>query len=191
MTDPVIICGSAGSFSILFKLFPKLANGFTFPLIVCVHRLRNTPRGYINTIITDTSFKVIEPEEGMKIESGNLYIAPADRHLVFRDSNTFGLSKAAPVNYSRPSIDITLSSAAKVFSDRVIGILLSGANFDGTEGLKAIHQAGGTTIVQDPSDAEIPVMPQSAVDSFTPSHIFSAEKILTFIGNLSVLNEKS
>jgi two-component system chemotaxis response regulator CheB len=95
------------------------------------------------------------------------------------------LSVEEPVHFARPSIDVLFQSAAEAYGDGVVGILLTGANEDGAEGLKAIHEAGGTTIVQDPASAQCGIMPGSALKLFNPTHTFSLEEIGRFLGGLT------
>jgi len=181
MNSPVIIGGSAGSIAIIFRILKILPVDFSFPLILCVHRLRTAPRGSFESILTNTEVRFHEILDQEEILPGIVYITPADKHLLFYNKTRFILSDDPPKNYSRPSIDVSMESAAKQFGSHLIGILLSGANSDGTDGMKSIHDAGGITIVQDPKDAEISIMPQAAVDSFNPMYILSADKIINFI----------
>lgn len=150
-----------------------------------MHRLRTTPTGSFDSMFPNPKVRIREIQNQEQIQPGNVYIAPADNHLLFKKKNRFTLSSDPPYNYSRPSMDVTMKSAANQFGSDLIGILFSGANSDGADGMKAIHDAGGITIVQDPKDAEISVMPQAAVDSFNPGYILSADKIISFIEKLT------
>lgn len=185
MNSPVIIGGSAGSFAIIFRILPVLSAGFDFPLIICVHRLRTAPSGSLESMFPDSKIHIHEILDQEQILPGKVYIAPPNKHLLFRKKHRFSLTDDPPNNYSRPSIDITMKSAATLYGSNLIGILFSGANSDGAEGMKAIHEAGGVTIIQDPKEAEIPIMPQAAVDSFAPGYILSADKIINFIEKLT------
>ncbi len=186
MGNTVIIGGSAGSFKIISDIVYKLQPGFNFPILICMHRNRMATDNLIEVLDKGKSVEVLEAVDSQYILPGKVYIAPANRHLLISRDNRFILSLDPPVNYSRPSIDISMKSAAKQFGEKLTGILLTGANADGTEGLKAIRDAGGICIVQDPEDAEIPYMPRAAVDSFVPTHIMSANKIINFIENLQL-----
>jgi len=185
MNYPIIIGGSAGSFKIISRMIPALKPGFTFPIVICVHRQRTASDSFIVALGNNRAVPISEASDQGEIAVGNVYVAPANLHLVFRNPGAFATHSEEPVNYSRPSIDVTFLSAAEIYREKVIGILLSGANSDGAEGMKAISEAGGITIVQDPLDAEIPLMPQSAVDSFQPTYVMTADKIINFIGNLT------
>lgn len=185
MTKPLIIGGSAGSFAIIFKILPLLSSGFNYPLIICVHRAKTSPKGYLPLLMKYPNTPVWEPEHEEPIVSGYVYVAPADRHLLIGENNCFLLSDDPKVNFSRPSIDLTMKSAARYFGSNLIAILLSGANCDGAIGMKVIHDTGGITIVQDPADAEVSEMPDSAIELFNPSHIMSEIDIIHFIEKLN------
>ncbi len=101
---------------------------------------------------------------------------------------SFSLDVSPEVNFSRPSIDVFFKSVAKSIGKNVVGVLISGAGFDGAEGLEHIHLAGGKTIVQSPEEAEFDVMPKAALQRFTPSYVFRLEEIASFLIDLA--NEK-
>lgn len=185
MNYPVIIGGSAGSFSIIFKMLPVLLVGFKFPIIICVHRLRTAPKGSYQNFLIHDPVPIREIQDKEPVLPGNVYIAPANKHLLFNNNKQFSLTDDPPIHYSRPSIDVCMNSAAENFGSKLIGILLTGANSDGASGMKSINDAGGVTLVQDPNDAEISVMPQAAIERFNPSYILSADKIIRFIENLA------
>ena len=181
----IIIGGSAGSFKITSRIISSLPTGFPLPVIVCMHRLRNVKTGIISALSNNTRIPICEPYDKDPIIAGKVYIAPANYHLLIEQGIYFSLSTMNPVNHSRPSIDVTMKSAAGVYNKRLIGILVSGANSDGAEGMLAIHKARGTTLVQDPEEAEIPSMPEAAIDSFQPDYIYNADKIIKFIEKLN------
>jgi two-component system, chemotaxis family, protein-glutamate methylesterase/glutaminase len=185
MYGAIIIGGSAGSFKIISQVITSLPVDFPIPVIVCVHRLRNVKTGIIAALSNNSSIKITEPSDKDSIEPGTVYIAPANYHLLIEHGNYFSLATSKPVNHSRPSIDIAMKSAAGAYSGSLAGILISGANSDGAEGMMAIHQSGGTTIVQDPNEAEIPSMPEAAIDSYQPDYVYNTDKIINFIGKLT------
>lgn len=184
MYRAIIIGGSAGSYKIITRIITSLPGNFPIPIIVCMHRLRNVKTGIITALSNNSKNKIYEPFDKDPIEPGTVYIAPANYHLLIENGDHFSLSTSKPVNHSRPSIDLTMKSAAAVYHGRIVGILISGANCDGAEGMIAIHKSGGITIVQDPNEAEIPAMPESAIHSFTPDKIYNADKIINFIVNI-------
>lgn len=179
-----MIGGSAGSFKITSRIISCLPADFHLPVIVIMHRLRNVKTGIVSALANNSKISIYEPNDKDPIESGSIYIAPANYHLLIEKGCFFSLSTFSPVNHSRPSIDLSMKSAANVYRKHLLGILVSGANTDGAQGMMAIHKAGGTTIVQDPLEAEIPSMPEAAIDSFRPDHIYNADKIIKFIEKL-------
>jgi two-component system chemotaxis response regulator CheB len=110
------------------------------------------------------------------VEKGNIYFAPPNYHLLIEDENTFALSVDEKVCYSRPSIDVLFKSAADVYGDAVLAVILTGANSDGADGMKYVKVKGGTTIVQNPDEAYAPIMPQCAIDTG------KIDKVLTLKG---------
>jgi len=185
MYSAIIIGGSAGSFKIISQVISSLQADFPIPVIICVHRLRNVKTGIISALSNNSSIRIVEPYDKDPVEPETVYIAPANYHLLIEQGSYFSMATSRPVNHSRPSIDILMKSAAEVYADRVLGILISGANSDGAEGMMAIHRSGGTTLVQDPAEADIPSMPEAAIDSFKPDYVINADKIIKFIGNLA------
>jgi two-component system, chemotaxis family, protein-glutamate methylesterase/glutaminase len=128
--------------------------------------------------------EICEPFDKEYIQSGKVYLAPANYHLLFDNGQRFSLSVHDPLNHSRPSIDIIMDSAAEFFREKTIGVILSGANMDGAHGLLKIHNLGGFTIVQDPSDCQISTMPGSCLELFKPDSVINAAGIINFISNL-------
>ena len=115
---------------------------------------------------------------------GCIYIAPADYHVLIENENMFSLDCSEKIHHSRPSIDVSFESVAEVFKTYTIGILLSGANADGAEGLCAIQQCGGLTIVQEPQSAEVDFMPRQALELMKPDKILNSDEIAEFIKQL-------
>ncbi|SJZ36516.1 chemotaxis protein CheB [Sediminibacterium ginsengisoli] len=172
-----VIGGSAGSLDAILKILPCLNTGAAYAVVIVQHRkpLQDSP---LADILSDkTGWSVKEVEEKETVTPGTVYIAPADYHLLFETDHSFSLDASEKVNYSRPSIDVTFESAADVYGSSVIGILLSGANADGVEGLQKIRDAGGICIVQDPATAEVSYMPAEALRRLQPDLVLPAEGI--------------
>jgi two-component system chemotaxis response regulator CheB len=182
----VLIGGSAGSLEALLRLLPLVKSRRPFPIVIVMHRKAagDTSLGELLSVKTGLRYKEIEDKDGMQADT--IYIAPGDYHLLFeRDRQTLALDYSEKVNFSRPSIDVCFSSGAEVFGKGLTGILLSGANADGTEGLAAIREAGGTTVVQHPDSAEVAFMPQHAIDKNVAEHVLYTEEIANFINMLA------
>ncbi|MRX38984.1 chemotaxis protein CheB [Flavobacterium sp. LC2016-23] len=177
----VIIGGSAGSLNALMQILPDISVLNSFALVIVLHR-RGTDDMTLEELIkikTEVPVKIIEDKE--PLVPGFLYVAPSNYHLLFEKEETMSLDTSEKVNYSRPSIDVTFESAAEIYGDSLIAILLSGSNADGTEGLKTIQKAGGIIVVQDPDSADMPFMPNNAIRHTTPDFILNTDEILKFI----------
>jgi two-component system chemotaxis response regulator CheB len=181
----ILIGGSAGSFQSILKILNSLPSDFKSPIFLCLHRLKHVRGGFVEALSIKSKLKVTEPDDKTSIWGGNVYLAPANYHMYIEINNTIALSTEEPVNHSRPSIDLTFSSAAYAVGNKAIGILLSGANKDGAEGLLEIKNRGGTVIIQDPNEASVPVMPQSALALVKPDYIFSVSEIIQFLNSIN------
>ena len=147
----LLIGGSAGSLEAILQALPGLQDLNGLAVVLVLHR-RNGESLLAELLNEKTSWTVKEAEEKEPILPGTVYVAPADYHLLIEKNKTFSLDYSEKVNYSRPSIDVTFESAADTFGSTVSALLLSGANADGTEGLKKIKEAGGFVMVQDPAE---------------------------------------
>ena len=177
----LIIGGSAGSLHALIDILPYLPAVNSFAFVIVLHRKHSDDSNLeeLLKIKSNTPLKLIEDK--MDFESGYMYVAPSNYHLLFEKNGTLALDSSEKVNYSRPSIDVSFEAAAEIFGSNVIGILLSGSNADGTAGLQAIQKAGGTVVVQNPISADMPFMPNNAIKNMTPDYILTTEEILNFI----------
>ena len=123
---------------------------------------------------------VEEPEDKDPIIQGHIYIAPPDYHLLV-EYGSFSLSTEEPVIFARPSIDVLFESAAESYGEKAIGVILTGANSDGSHGVAAIKTHGGLVIVQDPVTAEAPAMPESAIKATQIDRILPLSEISPFL----------
>jgi len=130
---------------------------------------------------------VTEPFDKENIKKGKVYLAPANYHMSVELGNYFSLSTEQMINNSRPAIDITLNTAAYVYRDKLIGILLSGANRDGGLGMKSIKDRGGLTLVQDPTECMIDTMPKAALNLTTIDYTLKIDQIVDFLKELDKL----
>jgi len=184
-TELVVIGGSAGSLDVLLHILPTLVQPLNFAMVIVLHRNTTQPFLLESLFASKTTILVKEAEEKEMIVQGNIYIAPPDYHLLIEKDHTFSLDFSEKIWYCRPSIDVTFETAAEAYGKQLTGILLSGANADGVDGLKAIKQFGGTTIVQDPATAVVAYMPQQAIDSSMADYIMDDQKIGIFINQLN------
>ena len=187
--DPqiIVIGGSAGSFRIVTRILSSITDtNYPVPIVLCLHRLKSVRKGFAQALNFSSGLEVVEPEDKDGIKLGKIYLAPANYHLTVELGKTFALSTEEMVHNSRPSIDMLFQTAAYVYRHRAVGILLSGANRDGVEGLAMIHRKGGRTIVQDPDEAEIKTMPESALQRGIPAEVLDCDGIIAQLRSLQV-----
>jgi two-component system chemotaxis response regulator CheB len=190
--DAVVIGASSGGIELLGTLLPRFPAAFPAAVLVVQH-LRGDSRSLLHELYAPRcALTLCEAADKQPIEPGTVYFAPPDYHLLVEFDHTCALSVDDPVRYSRPSIDVLFESAAWAYRARLLGILLTGANDDGSAGMAAIREAGGTNWAQLPSTARSPIMPRSAIERgvvdevLTPDAIGSrlAASITGFAGNV-------
>ncbi|MBQ3636595.1 MAG: chemotaxis protein CheB [Bacteroidales bacterium] len=182
----VVIGGSAGSFSVVGKILSGIRSDFPLPVLVCMHRLKHIRSGFAESLDERASLPVTEPYDKDSIEGGHVYLAPANYHMYVEYNDTISLSIEEPSNYCRPALDNTFTSVAQVYGEKCVGIILTGANKDGAEGLKSIADHGGVTIVQDPSTADVATMPQAALRLIKPTYVLSPQGIIDYLNNMEI-----
>lgn len=168
IVDAVVIGASAGGIDALSALLPALRVGTAAAVLVVLHTPRQRPSLLADILKHKCALPVREAVDKEPVEAGTVYLAPPDYHLLVDAGPCIALSIDEPIHYSRPSIDPLFESAADVYRQRLLGIILSGANDDGASGLAAVHRAGGMTWVQDPVTAPSPTMIRAAL-ALTPS----------------------
>jgi two-component system, chemotaxis family, protein-glutamate methylesterase/glutaminase len=180
----IVIGGSAGSLEVLLTVLPNLENIGALAIVIVLHR-RNSDDNVLEELLRMKSgLQIKEIEDKTSLKPNRIHVAPADYHLLFEKDQTLSLDISEKVNYSRPSIDIAFESAADAFGENVVGILLSGANSDGTEGLIAIQKNGGIIVIQSPETADVPYMPAHAIDRVAANHVLNPGQMTAFINNL-------
>lgn len=180
----VVIGGSAGSFQGITKILAELPQDFSLPIFLCLHRLKHVRNGFVEALSIKSSKPVLEPYDKEAIKKGCVYLAPANYHLSLELGNSLTLSTEELVNNSRPAIDHTFETAAYVYRDKLIGILLSGANKDGAFGMAKIKERGGLTIVQDPAESLINAMPNAALAATQIDWVLKMDEIVAFFHEL-------
>ena len=187
----VIVMGcSWGGLTALRTIVTALPAAFDIPTVIIQHRHRDSDAMLARFLQGHTALRVCEVEDKQPIESGRIFIAPANYHLLVEEGH-FSLSLEAPVRYSRPSIDVAFTSAADANGHHAVGVVLTGSNDDGAEGLRRIADAGGMTVIQDPSTAESPVMPLAAVHAVPTARVFAVDRIAAFLGTLPSAHERT
>ena len=181
----LIIGGSAGSLDVLLEIFPALRNDIRFPIIIVVHRKASNESLLTDLLKSRTTLAVGEAEEKEFLIPGKVFIAPADYHMLIEEDRSISLDYSEKINYSRPSIDVTFQSAAEVFKEKLVCILLSGSNADGVEGLKSVNNYSGSVVIQNPNTAIMPYMPQQAVINVKPHVILDSHDMADYINKLN------
>jgi two-component system chemotaxis response regulator CheB len=161
--DLVVIGGSAGSIEVLQRVLRRLPPEFGPAAAIVIHLPSEGPFLFADIFASGADVKVKPAEDKEPIVGGTIYLAPPDYHLLVEKNRTFALSLDERVHYSRPAIDVLFESAAEAYGDRLMGVILSGANADGAAGLKAIADAGGITVVQSIESSEMVAMPAAAL----------------------------
>ncbi|HEY4369453.1 MAG TPA: chemotaxis protein CheB [Steroidobacteraceae bacterium] len=180
----VVIGGSAGALDVVRTVLKALPLSIAVPIAIVLHLPPRSADGLAQLLSADTALKVKQAEDKEPLQAGTIYIAPSGYHLLIESNHALALSVDLPVHYSRPAIDVLFESACDVYANRLLGILLSGASQDGAAGMHAIHEAGGITIVQEPTSAESSIMPASALALFDPTYILSAAQIASTLPSL-------
>ena len=173
--DLVAIGASAGGLAALVDVLGTINS--EFPAVVIVQHLDPRHKSQMAALLTRKTRKPVkEAEDGESVVRGTIYIGPPDEHLLV-SRGKIQLAHSRLIRFSRPSIDIMFGSVAATYGDRAIGVILSGSNRDGADGIAAIKRAGGITVAQDPSTAEYRIMPQAAIDTGCVDIVVPLDKI--------------
>jgi two-component system chemotaxis response regulator CheB len=176
--EAIVIGVSAGGIKALKVLLADLPNDFQLPVIIVQHIGADSDSIWISILEQTSNIKIKEADEKEKIEKSVAYIAPPNYHLLIERDHTFSLSADKRVNYARPSIDVLFESAAYAYGSGLIGVILTGGNNDGANGLKKVKEMGGVTIAEDPDTALSRFMPEAAIEAVqTVDYILPLEKI--------------
>jgi two-component system chemotaxis response regulator CheB len=184
-TELIVIGGSAGSLQVILEMIKNLDDILDFSVLLVVHRKAHSTSILPTLLQQFTSIEVIEIEDKTDIQKNKIYIVPADYHLLFEDKKKVSLDSSEKMNYSRPSIDVTFKSAAETFGENVIGILLSGANADGVEGLNYIKKNNGKVWIQNPESAEVDYMPRQAIEQVQYDLVIEPKDLAEYINKLN------
>jgi len=182
----IVIGGSAGSFPLIVKILAGLPKNYPFPVFLCLHRLKHVRMGFVEALNLKSNIPVVEPEDKQSIKPGIAYLAPSNYHMLVEVGNTIALSTDKMVKYSRPSIDLTFDSASNVYRHKLVGVIVSGANSDGADGIKQAKDRGALTIAQDPLEATIQTMPSAAINATKIDHVLKIDELVKFLVNLQV-----
>ncbi|EKU84592.1 two-component system chemotaxis response regulator CheB [Massilia sp. UYP32] len=179
--EMVVIGGSAGGVDALVGLVPALPAGFG-PAVTCIlHVPPDRDSRLAELFAMRAALPVREAQDKEPIQPGTVYFAGSGYHLSIEQDRSFSLSCEPPVQFARPAIDILMESAADVYGPALAGILLTGANYDGADGMCRIRERGGLTIVQDPEEAQASTMPEEAIRRCAPHLVLPLAGIRTVL----------
>lgn len=175
---PVVAIGASwGGIAALRIVLGSLPAGLPAALCIVLHRAEHDGPAKLAAVLRrNTTLHVCEPDDKDEIRAGWVYVAPAGYHLLVEGGH-LALSFEERVRFARPSVDVLFESVAAERRERAIGIVLTGTNDDGALGSKAIHEAGGTVLVQDPEQAERGDMPTAAIAATQVDAVLSLEQI--------------
>lgn len=160
-----VMGGSSGGIRAASRVLSGLPAGLDVPVVLLLHRGEDSTNYLCRVLAGACELPVRPAEEKLPVERGTVYLGPPGYHLLVEEDETFSLSFDVRVNCSRPSIDVLFESAADTWRERLIGVLLTGANADGAIGVTRIRERGGYVIVQDPEDSEASRMPRAAIET--------------------------
>ena len=175
--DAVVIGATAGGVEVLSVLLAMIPADCRVSFFVVVHIPRERPSLLSELFASRCALPVREAEDKEPVQPGTVYFAPPDYHMLIDRGPAVALSGDEPVHFSRPSIDVLFDAAADIYGERLLGVILTGANQDGAEGLAAIGRAGGRTVVQEPGSAAVAFLPQAALDAGPVDAVLSIEQL--------------
>lgn len=180
----VAIGASAGGVEALCALLPALPAGLRAVVFVVIHLPRERPSLLASVFQARCALPVVEAQDKEPVAAGTVYVAPPDYHLLLDEGPRIALSTDEPVNFSRPAIDVLFESAADLYRERLLAIVLTGANQDGAAGLAAVRKCGGVAVVQDPESAQVALMPAAALQRNPTSLVMSIGDIGRLLATL-------
>jgi two-component system chemotaxis response regulator CheB len=183
--EAVVIGVSSGGVYALQALLGRLPAAFPLPILIVQHIGADAGDGLAKLLDERCALHVTEADEQDPIRPGTVYLAPPNYHLLVEREGFLSLSADPHVSFARPSVDVLFESAAAAFGPRLIGIVLTGANFDGAHGLRTIKQKGGVAIVQDPDDAEARQMPQAAIAATEVDYVVALDGMAALLQKLA------
>lgn len=179
--EAVVVGASAGAVEALSAILPGLPRDYPVPLLVVVHLPPDKPSIMAELFRARCRLDVREAEDKEPIRGGTAYFAPPDYHMLVERDRRISLSSDEPVHFCRPSVDVLFETAADAYGAGLVGVILTGANDDGARGLRAVHGAGGTALVQRPELAQAAAMPRAALDACPEARALTLQEIATYL----------
>jgi two-component system, chemotaxis family, protein-glutamate methylesterase/glutaminase len=184
-TEAIVLGASAGGVQALSELLPALPGSARVSVFVVLPLPRDRPSLLAEVFSHKCALTVREAQDKEPVAPGTVYFAPANYHLLIDEGPQLALSVDELVNHSRPSIDVLFESAAEIYRERLLGVILTGANEDGAAGLAAVHDAGGITVIQEPQSAQASLMVLSALRRRAPDLVLPLGEIAQLFGSLA------
>jgi len=183
--DAIVIGVSAGGFKVLEKLIKGIKDDLKIPIIIVQH-ISSLAENYIVTYLNErTEMHIKEVEEKEDIRARTVYMAPPNYHILVERNKTLSLTVDKRVCFARPSIDVLFETAAEAYMSKLLGVVLTGANSDGTNGCKTVKKWGGTVFVQAPDDAEFDEMPRSVMRAKAYDRAVTIDELIAFINHIN------
>ena len=180
----IALGGSWGGMRAFTEVLGALPADFDLPLVLTQHRPSTSDDELMESMLRRSCrLEVVTPSDKEPIRPGRVYVAPADYHLMVERGH-LSLTTDPVVQFARPSIDVMFESVAECYGERAVGVLLTGVNADGADGLARIAAAGGFTVAQDPATAEQPEMPAAAIARGAARRVLPLERIGPFLAGL-------
>jgi two-component system, chemotaxis family, protein-glutamate methylesterase/glutaminase len=177
--EAVVIGASAGAVEALSVILPSLPASFDSRILVVVHLPPDKESALVDVFRAKCALDVCEAIDKAPAATGKIVFAPPDYHLLVESDGSLSLSSEEPVHFSRPSIDVLFETAAEAYGERLLAILLTGASQDGAAGIAAVAAAGGTSWIQDPQEALVPVMPRAGLAACPTAAVMRLGEIAT------------
>jgi len=181
----IIIGGSAGGLAVVSAILSKLSANFPIPIVIVLHRPDVDDSKLVDVLQRHCKLAVREAKHEETLAPRCAYIAPADHHLIISEG-VMRLNKERKVRYTRPSIDVTFESVANSFGSKALGVLLTGGNRDGADGLLFLKKGGSQRIIQDPKTAEAPLMPSWAIKAGAAGSTMSPEELTAYLKSYEI-----
>lgn len=173
----VVVGASAGGIKALGTVLSAFSADFPVPILVVQHLHPNSDSYLIHMLASQCALPVKQADEKETIQAGTVYVAPPNYHLLVEEDFTLSLTVDPRVNFSRPSVDVLFETAVYAYREALVGVVLTGANGDGSQGVKLIRKLGGYIVVQDPATAEAEAMPRAAIAAVRVDRILALEQI--------------
>jgi two-component system, chemotaxis family, protein-glutamate methylesterase/glutaminase len=184
--EAIVIGASAGGVQALSELLPALPESSKLSIFVVIHVPRDRPSFLVDVFSPKCALRVREAQDKEPVAPGTVYFAPSNYHMLVDRGPQLALSVDDPVHHSRPSVDVLFESAAEVYRERLLGVILTGANEDGAAGLAAVRDAGGTTVIQQPQTAQASLMALSALERRPPDFVLSLGEIAELLRSIGL-----